>query len=275
MSLGIKVRDFAYENTLPAIVPVPRVPRQVQPAPRALKRSQRDWDNKEGSLNSSSSMRRTGSKKPRSLERKATEPLQEPVVQHTRTLGRITVKRVCSLVTSPSRSTLPTTTRRRFSASPPTSPLTPPPSHFVSQESEHIQTSSAFPFVVHADNPSIVPTSQLDSASQPLSLHPVVYTRFTIESRSSAGCSPAPGPPQNESPPSLISTFIGLPSPSKESGADPRVRKRRGRGTPPPSNRYQLRQRPIASSRPSTLSRRSHPAISTPQSLPRRTRRVQ
>ena len=36
MSLGIKARDFAYENTLPAIVPVPRVPRQVQPAPRVL-----------------------------------------------------------------------------------------------------------------------------------------------------------------------------------------------------------------------------------------------
>ncbi|KAF8559189.1 hypothetical protein OG21DRAFT_1493568 [Imleria badia] len=277
MSLGIKVRDFAYENTLPAIVPVPRVPRQVQPAPRALKRSQRDWDG-EGPIDSLSPMRpfpgQTRTKKHRSLERKPTEPLQEPVVHHSRTLERITVKRVRSILAPPSRSTFPTTPRTRFSASPPTSPLTPPFVHLASQESECVQTPSAFPFVVHVDDPNMIPASQLDAESEPLSLHPVLYTQFTLDSRSSAGCSPVPSPPQNASPAPLISSFLELPSPTKESGADPRVRKHRGRGTPPPSNRYQLRQRPIPSSRASTLSRYSHQAHSPSKSLPPRTRRV-
>lgn len=278
VSLGIKVRDFAYESTLPAIVPVPRVPRQVQPAPRTLKRLQRDWDDKEGPLNGLSPARpllgQSGPKKPRSLERKSTEPLQEPVAQHTRTLERITIKRVCSILNLPSRSTFPTPPRTRLSVNPPTSPLTPPPSHLASQESELAQTGLA-----HVDNTSVVPALQLDSASQPLSLHPVLYTNFTLDSRSSPRCSPAPSPPQNASPAPLINSFLELPSPLKESGADgdPRVRNRRGRGivgTAPPLNRYQLRQRPIPPSRGSTLPRYSHQASTTSKSLPRRTRRV-
>ncbi|KAF8450634.1 hypothetical protein L210DRAFT_842173 [Boletus edulis BED1] len=273
-SLGIKVRDFAYENTLPAIVPVPRVPRQVQPAPvRALKRLQRDWDDKEGTLNSLSPSV-VGSKKHKSLERRPTEPLQEPVVQHTRTLERITVKRVCSILTPPSRSTLPTTPRTRFSASPPTSPLTPL-SRFASLESEPVQTSPAYPFVVHVNDTSMVPASQLDAEdSQPLSLRSVLYTRVALDSRLSPCSSPAPSPPQNASPAPLMSSFLELPSPTKQSGADPRVRKRRVRGTPPPSNRYQLRQRPTPSSHTSAVSRCSHQASSTSKSRPRRTRRV-
>ena len=275
MSLGIKARDFAYENTLPAIVPVPRVPRQVQPAPRVLKRLQRDWDDKEGPLSSLSPARplsgQTGPKKRRSLEREPTEPLQEPVVQHTRTLERITVKRVCSIFSLPPRSTLPATLRTRFSVSPPTSPLTPPPSHLESQESELIQTPPALPFVAHIDNTSLVPASQLDSASQPLSHHPALYTRLTLDSHSSPDCSPAPSLPQNASPTPLLSSFLGLPSPLKESG----ICKRRGIvGTaPPPPNRYQLRQRPIPSSRVFPLSRHSHQASTSPsKSLARRAR---
>ncbi|KAI9574776.1 hypothetical protein HD554DRAFT_2049966 [Boletus coccyginus] len=281
VSLGIKVKDFAYESTLPAIVPVPRVPRQVQPAPRTLKRSQRDWDDKEGPSNSLPPVRpllgQTGPKKPRSLERKSTEPLQEPVVQHARALERITIKRVCSILNLPSRSTFATPPRTRLSVNPPTSPLTPPPSHLASQESELVQTAPAFPFVPHVDNTSMVPALQFDSASQPLSLHPVLYTSFTLDSRPSPGCSPAPSPSQVASPAPLISSFLDLPSPLKESGADPRVRDRRGRGivgTAPPPSRYQLRQRPIPPSRGSTLSRYSHQASSTSKSLPRRTRRV-
>ncbi|KAG8218545.1 hypothetical protein J3R82DRAFT_4186 [Butyriboletus roseoflavus] len=270
MSLGIKVRDFAYENTLPAIVPVPRVPRQVQPAPRALKRLQREWDDKEGYLNGLSPAQplsgQTGSKKPRSLERQPTEPLQEPAVQHTRALERIIVKRVCSIVTPPPRRTLQTTPCTRLSTTPPTSPLTPPLSHLASQESEFVQTPPAFPFVVHVDDTSTIPAPQLDSESQSLSLQPIIYTRLTLDSRSSSGCSPAPSPPQNASSAPLITPFLELPSPIKESGTDTRVRKRRAVDTIP-LNRYQLRQRPIPSSRASTVSRYS-------KSLPRRTRRV-
>lgn len=280
MSLGIKVRDFAYENTLPAIAPVPRVPRQVQPAPRASKRSQRDWDDNGGSLNSLSPAQplsgQTGCKKPRSLERKSTEPLQETAVQHTRTLERITVKGVCSILTPPLRRTLPATPRTQLSASPPTSPLTPPLSHLTSQESEFVQTPPTIPFVIHVDDTSMITASQHDSESQPLSLHPVLYTRFTLDSRSSPGCSPVPHPPQNASPVPLIAPSLEPPSPIRESGTDSRVGKRRGSGSAGTTvpNRYQLRQRPIPPSRASTLSRCWHQASSTPKSLPRRTRRV-
>ncbi|KAG1728229.1 hypothetical protein EDB19DRAFT_1941416 [Suillus lakei] len=47
-SLGIKVRDFAYESTLPPIAPVPQVPRQTQPSARPLKRTRGDWEEEEG-----------------------------------------------------------------------------------------------------------------------------------------------------------------------------------------------------------------------------------
>ncbi|KIJ20375.1 hypothetical protein PAXINDRAFT_96585, partial [Paxillus involutus ATCC 200175] len=131
-SLGIKVRDFAYENTLPAITPVPRMPRQVQPAPRALKRSQRDWDDAREDSQSSHSIstlsgsqpfqsRRTPPKKSNSLERKPTEPLEQGAVQYTRTLERIAICEMRSLVSSIRATGFPATSRRRFSASPPTS----------------------------------------------------------------------------------------------------------------------------------------------------------
>ena len=277
MSLGIKVRDFAYENTLPAIVPVPRVPRQVQPAPRALKRSQRDWDDKEGPMIDSSPAQplsgETAIKKPRSLERKPTEPLQEPAVQHTRTLERITIRRVCSIVIPPPRRALPISPHPRFSAGPPTSPLTPPLSHIASRDSELVQTPPAFPFVVHVDDTSMIPTSRIDTESQTVSFRPALYTKFALGSRSSLRYSPAPSP-QNASPAPLTSP---LPSPNKELEADPRVRKRRSRGiasTTPAPNRYQLRQRPIPSSRASSLSRSPLQPNSTSKSLPRRARRM-
>ena len=36
---GIRVRDFAYENTLPPVTTVPRFTVQIQPRPRTLKRA--------------------------------------------------------------------------------------------------------------------------------------------------------------------------------------------------------------------------------------------
>ena len=271
MSMGIKVRDFAYENTLPAIVPVPRVPRQVQPAPRPRKRSQREWDA------TTPSPGRAGAKKSRSLERKPTEPLQEPAVQHTRTLERITVTRLCSIFIPSPRRSLPTSPRPRFSASPPTSPLTPPLSHLPSRGSELVQTPPAFPFVVHVDDTSVISSSQTDSESQPVSFCPTLYTKLALDPCASLRCSPTPGP-QNASPASLTSPFLGLPSPNKELEADPRVRERRRRGTAgttPAPNRYQLRQRPVPSSRTSALSRRTHQVNGRARSLPRLARRVQ
>ncbi|PFH51295.1 hypothetical protein AMATHDRAFT_85206, partial [Amanita thiersii Skay4041] len=61
-SLGIKVRDFAYESTLPPIAPVYYLPRQIQPDPRAL-RSDLQGPSTNGDLIK------------RQVERKPTEPL--------------------------------------------------------------------------------------------------------------------------------------------------------------------------------------------------------
>lgn len=72
-SLGIKVRDFAYESTLPPIVPVLRVPRQVQPEPLPRKRYEREWDDENSNDEASSQGSRPSTL--RKLERRPTEPL--------------------------------------------------------------------------------------------------------------------------------------------------------------------------------------------------------
>ena len=87
-SYGIKVRDFAYESTLPPIAPVPRVPRQVLPGPRPLKRARRDYDKSEdeppsqpvpsqGGRSVSDARYTDAAKKSRPLERKLTEPASD------------------------------------------------------------------------------------------------------------------------------------------------------------------------------------------------------
>ncbi|KAF9238746.1 hypothetical protein BU15DRAFT_47242 [Melanogaster broomeanus] len=302
-SLGIKVRDFAYENTLPAIIPVPRVPRQVQPAPSALKRSYRDWDEEAEDLQRSHSVlmpsgkqsfqsKRTPPKKSRSLERKATEPLGEGAIQYTRTLERITIGEVRSLVSSIQAPAFPATPRRRFSASPPTSPITPSLSQIASQESELVQTPSAIPFVIHVDDTSMIPASQLDSESQGPSVHPVPYSQFELSPRpssrsSSRGFLSHPPSPQQPSTSRLLDPFIESPPLIKESEGHRGGRKSRDCGIvgkAPSPNRYQLRQRPILSSRTSTCSRYTHqpyplmasvkgtPSPTPSNSLPQRTR---
>ncbi|KAF8843083.1 hypothetical protein BDN67DRAFT_1001112 [Paxillus ammoniavirescens] len=295
-SLGIKVRDFAYENTLPAITPVPRMPRQVQPAPRALKRSQRDWDDARDDSQSSHSIgtpsgpqpsqsRRTPPKKSKSLERKPTEPLEQGAVQYTRTLERMAICEMRSLVSSIQTTAFPATPRRRFSVSPPTSPITPSLSQIASQESELVRTPSAIPFIMHVDDTSMIPASQLDSESQTMPIHPMLYSQFALSPQ------PSPRPPSPEftsrspsprqaSPSGLIDPFLALPPPVNESGRDRRGRKNRERGTvntTPSPNRYQLRQRPILSSRTSYAPYPLLPPVKrtqspTSNSLVRRTR---
>jgi hypothetical protein len=88
-SYGIKVRDFAYESTLPPIAPIPRVPRQVQPGPRPLKRARKEYDNDEDTPSSLPSQPQAGpsagagvktaagSRKSKPLERKVTEPASD------------------------------------------------------------------------------------------------------------------------------------------------------------------------------------------------------
>jgi hypothetical protein len=81
-SMGIKVRDFAYESTLPPLASVPRVPRQVQPCPRPmLKRIRRDhgetFVERSHSQVEPGPSNGEGSKKAKVLERTVTEPANE------------------------------------------------------------------------------------------------------------------------------------------------------------------------------------------------------
>ncbi|KIJ69958.1 hypothetical protein HYDPIDRAFT_104630 [Hydnomerulius pinastri MD-312] len=300
-SLGIKVRDFAYESTLPAITPVPRFPRQVQPAPRPLKRSRREWDGEaeeplsSGSVyapsGSQSLSTRTPPKKSRSLERKATEPIEKAEIQHTRTLERIAIGQMRSLITPPIQPTvLPVTPSKRFSASPPTSPITPQLSQFASQESELVQTPFESPFRIHVDDTSMIPASQLDTESQALAIHPISYSQLEL-SPQPLPCPSSPGFPSNPPSPRRAAS----PSQSADPSLEPPPIKaiRRGRkhrdsngevmDTAPSPNRYELRRRPILPSHTPTRSRHAHqpypvmPSVKqspgpTSKSLPRRNR---
>ena len=75
-SLGIKVRDFAYESKLPPIQPIYRHPRQIQPAVvRTTLKRQYTEPGEDDFFSQSSSQSRTSQKK---LERTSTEPVIPP-----------------------------------------------------------------------------------------------------------------------------------------------------------------------------------------------------
>ena len=89
LSLGIKMRDFAYGNPLPQLASIPCIPLQVQPESRPLKRRRNsEWsdvaeftrsfprrtfyfDSQEGGMSSQIARQRT---EPRQVVRKDTEP---------------------------------------------------------------------------------------------------------------------------------------------------------------------------------------------------------
>ena len=81
--LNIKVRDFAFESTLPPIAPFQRTlhpPLQVQAGPRPLKRYRHEWDQEDNDpfrvrpIQPLSSRGGLQTKKPKPLERENTEP---------------------------------------------------------------------------------------------------------------------------------------------------------------------------------------------------------
>ena len=80
-SLGIKVRDFAYESKLPPIQPIYRHPRQIQPAVvRTTLKRQWAESGEDDYFSQSSSQPETSQKK---LERTSTEPAIPPVPDST------------------------------------------------------------------------------------------------------------------------------------------------------------------------------------------------
>jgi hypothetical protein len=161
---GIKVRDFAYESTLPPVATVPRVPRQVQPGPRLLKRTRTDCDEsddeslvKRSHLQPRSNVSNVGgetTKKMKLLERKLTEPaddVDDPPATRIRGFGNLSLH---DLVTDfPSHSGAPAgpsqMTDSQLSDFSPAS-KSQPPLQFDSQESE-----------LYIDTPLVTPNGTL------------------------------------------------------------------------------------------------------------------
>ncbi|KAH7916274.1 hypothetical protein BJ138DRAFT_1139973 [Hygrophoropsis aurantiaca] len=287
--LGIKVRDFAYESTLPPIAPIPRVPRQMQPGPRPLKRAQRDWD--DGNDDSSTSSRchnyggrlspdmhvNAGQRKSKSLERKVTEPL-EPIqsLPSRRTLGFTELSQYRSNIPGPSAfAPAPRASARSFSNSPPTSPLNPPSFQDLSQESESIVTPVSSPNnSIHwnVTDVSLIPASQLDTESQAYCPEMLSYSQMGLSPAVALPVSPAISPvPARASPPRPTSIIPSDPftnssllgeqptnSPSPSGHAD-RNRKPSTASSPSTPARYLLRRRSQLSSHTPTRSRYPHP----------------
>ncbi|KAI6047523.1 hypothetical protein EDC04DRAFT_630353 [Pisolithus marmoratus] len=244
-SLGIKVRDFAYESKLPPIMPVPRVPRQVQPEPLPKKQILIQWD--EGASQDQGGSSQSSKPHSQRLERKATEPLDKESLQYARTLGQISFRMTHSptppnIVHVYALPSLPVTPPPFGS---PVSPLTPL-SQEASQESKLVQTPSPMKFVTN--DVEIVTASQAKDSQ------------------------PDPVPCPQSIPPSLLSVSLTrsqplLPCPSLCVPEDlvvesqPTTTPRRCRMRPvaitddeaPSASRYQLRRRP------STRSRRPQP----------------
>ncbi|KAL4076194.1 hypothetical protein J3A83DRAFT_4225497 [Scleroderma citrinum] len=260
-SLGIKVRDFAYENTLSPIIPVPRIPRQVQPEPLPRKRNVRGWDDENSRRGESSSQ----SVKPNSqrLERKATEPLDKESLDYAENLEQAPFRTMHSLT----RLIVQTSTQSTLSWQGLTSTYAPSPSlsHEASQESELVQTPS--PMKLVADDASILVASQSPT--------PDIMSCVPLPQPLPASFSPASSPPAPSSsfsvPDDLFVESQPASTPSKR-----RRTKRVGNATPeaPSPSRYQLRRRA------STRSRRPQPypvtsTVAKKNSLPRSRRACQ
>ena len=160
-SLGIKVRDFAYESKLPPIQPIYRHPRQIQPAVvRTTLKRQWAESGEDSYFSQSSSQPETSQKK---LERTSTEPAIPPAPDST----DIDDYEYDSLHTD----------SQQPNSYPESQQI--PLSIFESQESEpYVDTPLVTPFgslqwpVADTSN---IPASQLDAESQSTDLEPTSH----------------------------------------------------------------------------------------------------
>lgn len=275
-SLGIKVRDFAYESTLPPIASIPRVPRQIQPSARPLKRTSREWDEENGAP-SSSSRPPFGreSKKPNALVRRPTEPLEfDPPA------SKCTTESADLTRPFPFGSQLPfpascRTPSKAPSASPPTSPLFGSPSQEASQESELVMTPPGAESW-NIEDTSSIPASQLDT--EPLSLVPEEI------SYSQAGLSPQPSQPDTSfltpmrssvsplcvsSPSQAVDTLDSSHLIPQISNSPRRCVKTPTKVSTERASRYLLRRRSLLSVHAPTRSRYPHPLTPTKKRSPK------
>ncbi|THH13642.1 hypothetical protein EW146_g6607 [Bondarzewia mesenterica] len=290
---NIKVRDFAYESTLPPIPSIRRV-RQLQIGPRPLKRYKRshptdDVPFLEGVRLNTPVVGIEDPPKERAeewvakpLERKSTEPViipEQPKGQPTRAMGYADLSQYVS---------------SRFTAGP-SNPRTPFPSrqglqysHYPAvlrcmtdlepgPASQNDTTSSQPPLVgisqeteSQVDTPLVTPngslhfpvantspngTSQLDSSSQLPGPEDITYSQLGL----SSPLSPL-ARSQLESPDTTTDTVLlradGSPSPS------PRIRRSMFLLTPPPNSLYP--SRPLQDDKEAPVSNLTPPLPSTP-----------
>lgn len=182
---GIRVRDFAYESTLPPIASVSRVPPQIQPGPTVLKRTRQEDDGEDNPDDGDAFVRRTsyyetnltGTShhtyvvKPAPLERTLTEPADDSV-SYQRTLGIPNlVHHLSNLRTLPTlaRPLMPRRVPVQYPAGANNQTIPQPELQETSQDSEWIDTPLVTPNgSLHwpVTNTEEIPTAQLDSKLQ-------------------------------------------------------------------------------------------------------------
>ncbi|KAG2155037.1 uncharacterized protein EDB93DRAFT_130495 [Suillus bovinus] len=296
-SLGIKVRDFAYESTLPPIAPIPRVPRQTQPSARPLKRTRGDWEEEEDGAPSHSSRPQFGreatnagmqaSSKPESLVRKATEPLEfntSPVSK--RAMARADLSRPvlfgsqlpfrtprCALK---ARHTPP----RRFSTTPLTSPLFGSPSEEPSQggsQGSALVMTPAEPASWNIEDTGSIPASHMDTDSLAFVPEEISYPQLGLSSQSPQLATSLSTPivtPSHVSPPSQGVDSFESSHPILQKPKFSRESKRSVKSSAPKvstqtSPRYLLRRRSLLSVHTPTRSRYPHPLTPTKKGSPK------
>ena len=294
---GIKVRDFAYESTLPPIAPIRRLPRQVQPGPRPLKRVRNDYEEPEDDPFSQHTPPKVGTRegdptKKMKLERKLTEPAAPAPNPPTRARGFTDLNSYEA--SQDTQFTAGANSQQSDYSSP--SQSQPPLQYFESQDSEpYIHTPLVTPngsLQWPVTDTSTMPASQLDTNSQAIVPELISYSQLGFsqvdepsQEATSAMSSPLSEPPSSQplipraaspgpstlpsirlSPlPSPPSRSPQSPNPSPNSIPHPTVSPNR-----PP--RYHLRNRSAVTSPPHTPTRphsrtRAHPHPPSPRPL--------
>ncbi|KAI9000821.1 hypothetical protein BD414DRAFT_511461 [Trametes punicea] len=275
---GIKVRDFAYESTLPPVTIVPRFAVQTQPRPRTLKRTRdvlEGYDDGEESDVEDPSIYRTCSryrKKTQALARTLTEPADDvPPSQGFNTReGGLTIlpsQRPTSPVPPSQPAQCPTTPHRpnRHAQATSLSPLTIVDNVSPSQASGQGESQETDPWI---DTPLVTPNGSLqwpivqDTSTMPASQLKSILPQLPADDDvtfSQLGFSPERSQPQHRTPsrrrvhdpqlppPAAFRCRTPSPAKSRHASGSPR-RSPRSDGAEarqgPPEPRYHLRQRP-------------------------------
>lgn len=281
-SLGIQVRDFAYESTLPPIASIPRVPRQIQPSARPLKRTSRDWEEEHGASSRPSHPQfgreatnacTVTDRKPNSLVRRPTEPLEFDLPASMPMMGCADLSRPFLLGSQLPFHTSHHTPPKTPSASPPTSPLFGLPSQEESQESELVMTPIGAESW-HIEDTSSIPASQLDTDCSAFVAEEMSYSLVGLSPQTSQLAMLLPTPARSSvtplcvSPPSQAidsldpSHFIPpIPNSSREPKRG--IKSPTTKGSTERSPRYLLRRRSLLSAHAPTRSRYPHPLTPT------------